>query len=104
MAKHKTDYAYKLYLTIDGYTFPKRYKKIIEYIEDNNLNISIKPDLSRCDLLTYFSKVDCLIYPSLFESYGLPIVEAMNMNIPIIASELDFVRDLVDPDESFNPK
>jgi len=94
----------KLYLTIDGHTFPKRYKKIIEYIGDNNLNISIKPDLSRRDLLTYYSKIDCLIYPSLFESYGLPIVEAMNMNIPIIASELDFVRDLVDPDESFNPK
>jgi len=94
----------KLYLTIDGHTFPKEYENILEYIANNNLNISIKPDLNRSDLLAYFSKVDCLIYPSLFESYGLPIVEAMNMNIPIIASELDFVRDLVDPDESFDPK
>ena len=37
------------------------------------------------------------------ESYGLPLVEASQYGIPIIASELDYVRDVVDPIESFDP-
>ncbi len=94
----------KLYLTIDNDNFPNDYDYIEQKIKFHNLNISIKPRLSRDELMFYFSQSDCLIYPSFFESYGLPIVEAMQMNIPIIASELDFVRDLVDPEETFDPK
>ena len=44
-----------------------------------------------------------LIFPSKFESYGLPIVEAKMHNLKIIASEKDYVRDLLDPDETFDP-
>ncbi len=42
-------------------------------------------------------------YPSIKESLGLPLLEAQSMSIPIIASELDFVRDIVKPVETFNP-
>tara|TARA_B100001142_G_C14275091_1_gene632510 strand:- start:818 stop:1492 length:675 start_codon:yes stop_codon:yes gene_type:complete len=94
----------RLYLTIDNENFPNDYKYIEKKIKSHNLNISIKPKLTRDELMFYFSQADCLIYPSLFESYGLPLVEAMQMKIPIIASELDFVRDLVDPEETFDPK
>ena len=45
-----------------------------------------------------------LIFPSKFESYGLPIVEAKMNNLKIIASEKDYVRDLVDPEETFDPE
>ena len=42
-------------------------------------------------------------YPSLFEAYGLPLIEAQKLGLPVIAAELDYVRDLIDPVESFNP-
>lgn len=45
-----------------------------------------------------------LIYPSLSESYGLPLIEASRFGIPIIASELDYVRDVCSPVQTFNPE
>ena len=44
-----------------------------------------------------------LIYPSTLESFGLPLIEARDAGLPILASELDYVRDTVDPEESFDP-
>ena len=31
------------------------------------------------------------------------MIEARQAGLPIIASELDYVRDLIDPEESFDP-
>jgi hypothetical protein len=33
----------------------------------------------------------------------LPLVEANQYKLPVIASELDFVRDILDPVETFDP-
>ena len=93
----------KLYLTIDDDSFISEYNFIKTFIDKNKLNVSIKPRLNRQDLLGYFTKVSALIYPSVFEAYGLPLIEAQKFNLPIIASELDYVRDLIDPNESFDP-
>lgn len=43
------------------------------------------------------------IYPSKFESFGLPLLEAKDAGLPIVASERDYVRDLVEPVETFDP-
>ena len=93
----------KLYLTIDDDSSVSEYNYIKTFIDENKLNVSIKSRLNRQDLLGYFSKVSALIYPSVFEAYGLPLIEAQKFNLPIIASELDYVRDLIDPNESFDP-
>ncbi len=45
-----------------------------------------------------------LIFPSLFESFGLPLVEAMALGVPILASERDYVRDVITPVETFDPE
>lgn len=45
-----------------------------------------------------------LVYPSLFESFGLPLIEAGQVGLPIIAGELDYVRDVCCPIESFDPR
>ena len=37
------------------------------------------------------------------ESFGLPLIEAKYHGLPILASELDYVRDVVAPVETFNP-
>lgn len=51
-----------------------------------------------------YKKSNALIFPSLFESFGLPLIEARNLGMGILAGELDFVRDIVDPDETFDPE
>lgn len=50
-----------------------------------------------------YAKTTALIYPSFFESFGLPLLEAKKIRLPILASELDYVRDLLDPEETFDP-
>jgi glycosyltransferase involved in cell wall biosynthesis len=44
-----------------------------------------------------------LIFPSRAETFGLPLLEAMATRTPILASELDFSRDVCTPDQTFDP-
>ena len=79
--------------------------EVIKKIKDKNafINITIKHDLNREEITSILKSSRALIFPSYFESFGLPIVEAMSCDIDIVASEKDFVRDLVDPSETFDP-
>ena len=40
-----------------------------------------------------YSKFDAIIFPSLIESLGLPILEARAINMPVICSNLPFLRE-----------
>jgi len=51
-----------------------------------------------------YTQVQALIYPSTFESFGLPLIEARQAGLAVIASELDFVRDVLDPEQVFDPR
>jgi glycosyltransferase involved in cell wall biosynthesis len=57
----------------------------------------------RRDLGRLFAESGALIYPSLFESYGLPLLEAQAAGLPIVAAELDYVRDVCSPAQTFDP-
>jgi glycosyltransferase involved in cell wall biosynthesis len=45
-----------------------------------------------------------LIFPSTAESFGLPLLEAVAAGLPILASESDYVRDIVEPVQTFDPR
>ena len=59
--------------------------------------------VSRERIFEIYRSCDALIFPSLSESFGLPLLEASASNLDIIASELDYVRDVVCPVEVFDP-
>ncbi|MDA9221646.1 glycosyltransferase, partial [Methylophilaceae bacterium] len=59
--------------------------------------------LIHSEIIKLYNQSNALIYPSLLESFGLPLVEASQLNLPILASELDYVRDVIDPIEVFDP-
>jgi len=44
-----------------------------------------------------------LIYPSLIESFGLPLIEAAALGLPLLTGEVDYVRDIAEPEETFDP-
>ena len=50
-----------------------------------------------------YSQGPVIVFPSYFESFGLPLVEANALDLDIIASELDYVRDVCIPQETFDP-
>ena len=80
-------------------------------INDINKNIKIHKikieNLGYIDankVLKLYSKAKALIFPSLMESFGLPLIEAESIGLPILASELDYVRDVCSPVETFDPQ
>lgn len=66
----------------------------------NIINIGI---VSNPYLINFYKKCNCLIFPSKYESFGLPLLEARSLKLPIIAPELDYVREVCCPMETFDP-
>ena len=48
--------------------------------------------------------LDYLVYPSLVESFGLPLIEAQINHVNIIASDLPYVYDVCKPYLVFDPR
>lgn len=93
-----------LKLTINQNDFKELCDWIEAKIRSHNLRIENLGSLPHDAILANYKKVGALIYPSTFESFGLPLIEARRAGLHIIASELDYVRDIIDPEQSFDPK
>lgn len=59
--------------------------------------------LSRDDVLARLASASALMFPSVAETFGLPMLEAGALGCPIVASERDFVRDVCRPVQTFDP-
>lgn len=93
----------KLNLTLDRHRFPDLCDWIEHRVERHQLKIKNEGTLPLEEVPRLYSRVDALIYPSTFESFGLPLIEARQAGLPILASELNYVRDVIDPEETFDP-
>ncbi|PRC92707.1 glycosyltransferase [Solimicrobium silvestre] len=69
----------------------------------HNLNITNLGLLPHKKVLDLYHSGKALIFPSTAESFGLPLLEASHTGMPIVASELDFVRDVCQPTQTFDP-
>ena len=92
-----------LCLTISESDYPSLFRIIEQTKIDNKLNIQNVPAISPYDIQQLYKQVRALVFPSLMESFGVPLLEARQAGLSIIASELDYVRDVVNPEETFDP-
>lgn len=62
--------------------------KLLVEINDTNLinNIVLTGYVVNTDLPAIYSQCDVFLYPSLRESFGIPMLEAMSCNVPVITS------------------
>jgi len=51
--------------------------------------------LSDADLVKLFASTDALVFPSLWEGFGLPAVEAMSCGVPVLASNLSSLPEVI---------
>ncbi len=79
---HKFD---NLKLVITG-----RYKPKIEVSK----SIITPGFLEREELLHIFSKAQALVYPSIYEGFGLPILEAFGLNVPVVTSNCSSMAEI----------
>lgn len=94
----------KLYLTISDKVYPDVTKWIDELTLRNKLNIINLGVITSLEIDQIYQAGSALIFPSFTESLGLPLIEAHQCGVPILAPELDYVRDIVCPDQTFDPR
>lgn len=99
----------KAYSLIDQKKFNCRLKIVGEgflrdecqrFISDNNLDKKVKllGALSRSDTLKEISQSNCLCSVSETESFGMTIIEAQALGLPVIATKSGGPQDLIDTD------
>ena len=80
---------------------------LIRKIEEINRNAIIKivnfGTVSKKKVLELYASSKCLIFPSLEESFGLPLIEAVDMGLDVISSDLNYTYQTIDPSLTFNP-
>jgi glycosyltransferase involved in cell wall biosynthesis len=92
-----------LYLTVSAEGYPRLHRWIDDMRRRHGLNIDNVGYVSSPRVHEIYSHSQALIYPALYESFGLPLVEACRHDLRIVAAERDYVRDVVTPDETFDP-
>lgn len=93
-----------LCLTISKEAYPHLCKWLESEKEISGLQISNIGVVNSAHMQNLYLQSSALIYPSTLESFGLPLIEARRAGLSIVASELDYVRDIVNPEQSFDPK
>jgi len=74
---------------------PER-KKLEELIEKNDLGNTVKLLGWVDDIEPYLHKSELLLIPSLWEGFGLVAVEALSVGLPIVASDVPGLNEILD--------
>lgn len=89
-------------------TGKKYFQKVKDYISKNELHnwIEWKGQISNEELLQWYSNAIALIYPSIFEGFGIPVIESLHCGTPVITSNLSSLKEaggkasiLIDPND-----
>ncbi len=74
-------------LVVIGRKVDLYYTNVLNYITTNKLkNIIFTEHISNLELPVLYQNAECLIYPSFFEGFGLPLLEALVSRTPVITS------------------
>ncbi|MGZ5077903.1 MAG: glycosyltransferase [Methylobacter sp.] len=92
-----------LCLTLAEARFAGLYREIDEMRQRYGLKVTNLGELAHHDAASLYKAANASIYPSTFESFGLPLIEARQAGLPVLAAELDYVRDVLDPEQTFDP-
>lgn len=66
-----------------------------QYAETNNINVKFLGRIPRQEVFEIYEK-SVLVFPSLLESFGIPLLEAKIAGCPIIASDCPFCHEILE--------
>lgn len=92
-----------LVLTLDSTRDSVLLNEIEQLQSLHNLSIENRPARTTEEIAPLVREADALLFASRLESFGLPLLEARDAGLPVIAAEIDVVRDLLDPEQTFDP-
>lgn len=75
-----------------------KYSPIFEWIKENKLedDIIVTGFITDEELVSMYNEATALVMPSIYEGFGLPVVEAMQCGTPIIGSNCTSIAEIVD--------
>lgn len=114
---NKTRVKYQLnskYLLVVGTSFRKNIDRIVQAFEKVRVehrlklvvvgevpksmhfvrNVKYLGNVPQKDIVSLYSGSEALVYPSLYEGFGLPILEAFSLNIPVLTSDRGSMKDI----------
>ena len=75
--------------------------KLTKQINDSGLENKVKLIGQINDVPAFLSSLDLFIFPSLWEGQGIVLLEAALMNLPIIASEVDGIKEVLNKEDAY---
>ena len=103
-----TQYNQTIPLVLTGFTYQGNmiYQSILKFLEDYSLGNQVKivGYIPTEEMPYLYHHARLLIFPSLFEGFGIPLVEAMKTQTPIVCSNQASIPEVVgDSALQFNP-
>jgi glycosyltransferase involved in cell wall biosynthesis len=105
---HAWEYLYDTYqITPELHlTIPTRFTELnaaVELLKLKGIKIINHGVINKADLKLLYEQCGYLIFPSLRESFGLPLIEAVQAGCGVLAADLPYVYDVIQPSAVFNP-
>ena len=84
-------------LIIVGFTDNAKVKnELIQYIKTNNLSshVQLLDNVNELEKQVLYQCADLFVFPSLYEGFGIPILEAMSFKCPIVLSNISVFKEI----------
>ena len=62
------------------------YETILEQVHSVRSDVLVTGRVSDAELFEYYQKSDLYVFPSLYEGFGIPVLEAMQNGVPVVCS------------------
>ncbi|TXE13003.1 glycosyltransferase family 4 protein [Seonamhaeicola algicola] len=64
--------------------------------DQSNENIKFLTNITDNELLGYYQNAELFVFPSLYEGFGIPVIEAMSQNLPCVLSDIPVFKEIGD--------
>lgn len=92
-------------LIVVGKKQKKYFAKLQNYLSKNKVDVRFLDDVSMQELAVLYRLADVFVYPSLFEGFGIPVIESLFSETPVITSNRSSLPEAGGPDSLYiDPK